>query len=171
MLKIEAQSTNASLRYRASPGEINSSLSPPQELHHNPLLFSSSSSSFSPHASDVMVTVTHSPLHVGSFFQAPAPSGGRRGRAERGSCHCSAFTLASPACARVFPLRRCDLVGGGGAGAGAALFSAAAAEASRGGLGGGGGVGGGGAGGLDGGLLLSAEDVPMDERRRYRYVQ
>lgn len=57
----------------------------------------------------------------------------------------------------MFPLRRCDWEGGGGAGAGAALFAAAAAVEGGGGARG---------GGRDG--RVSAEDVPREERLRYR---
>lgn len=65
--------------------------------------------------------------------------------------------MASPACARVFPLRRCDWEGGGGSGAGAALFAAAAGvEGSR------------AEGGTEG--RISADEVPSEERLRYRWV-
>lgn len=167
MLKIEAQSVAASLRYRSSgedainnrdDGDFHSSTLPPNHHHHHrqPL-----------HPSDVLVTVFHSPLHVGCFFQAPPFTNSSTGSSYSGAvevaaagdgCHCSAFTLASPVCAKVFPLRRCDLEGGGGGGAGAALFAAAAVGGSK-----------GRGDGLDGGLL-SAEDVPKEERLRYRYV-
>lgn len=154
MLNIEAQSNTAGgRRYRSSgPAADDESMFPPKEQRP------------SPHAFEVMVTVIHSPLHVGCFLQFPAPPIPEIEAAPApvvdDRCHCSVFTLASPACAKVFPLRRCDLEGGGGGGAGAALLAAAAARGGR----------GGGSAGREsgGGLLLSAEDVPKEERLRYR---
>ena len=111
----------------------------------------------------VLVTIVHSPLHVGCFFQPPATRNTARRQessySQQQTQHhrgCSAFSLASPACARVFPLRRCDWKGRGGGGAGAALFAAAAAVEGD----------GGGDGSTEG--EVSAEEVPKEERLRYR---
>lgn len=110
---------------------------------------------------NVHVTVIHVPIHIGCFLQAPTSVIGNgdtsNGVSDPGSNHagcCSAFTLASPACARIFPLRRCDLQGGGGQGVSAAMISAAGAAERN------------GSEGVDG--KISAEDVPREERLRYR---
>lgn len=159
MLKIEAQSSSSSRRRFAVPSSSSSShlappssapgateaslypsantVHPPAELQHDPL-------------PSVLVTIVHSPLHMGCFFQSPAIGSTTSSRG------CSAFSLASPACARVFPLRRCDWEGRGGGGAGAALFAAAAAVEGS----------GGGDGATEG--HVSAEEVPREERLRYR---
>ncbi|CAM9703344.1 unnamed protein product, partial [Laminaria digitata] len=116
----------------------------------------------------VIVSVMHSPLHIGCFLQSTVPGNSdsreqpRRSQAQAGGGQverCCAFSLASPACARVFPLRRCDWGGGGGGGAGAALFAAAAAVEGGGGAGEGSAVG-----------RVSAEEVPQEQRLRYRLL-
>lgn len=168
MLKIEAQRSSSS-RHRfyipsssspshpapsnSAPGATEASLSPsatslypPAEQQRDP--------------SSVLVTIVHSPLHVGCFFQSPAIrstdpviTGTSPVYQQKG---CSAFALASPGCARIFPLRRCDWEGAGGGGAGAALFAAAAAAE------------GGGARDSSAEGHVSAEEVPREERLRYR---
>lgn len=161
MLKIDAQSSSSSRRRfsvasnSAAPGSTEASLYPSATILHPPPEHQSDPSP------SVLVTIVHSPLHVGCFFQPPATSQRQSSYSEQQTQHqpkgCSAFSLASPACARTFPLRRCDWEGRGGAGAGAALFAAAAAVEG----------GGGGDGSTEG--QVSAEEVPKDERLRYRY--
>lgn len=167
MLKIKAQSSSSGRRRFSKPSP--SSSSPPSSSSIQTI-----ATEATPHLASttvdptVLVTIKHSPLHVGCFFQASttSTSGGgssldadqpldSEGQRRRG---CSAFSLASPACARVFPLRRCDWEGGGGGGAGAALFAAAAA------------VEGGGGGGGETRGHVSAEEVPRGDRLRYRYM-
>lgn len=159
MLKIDAQSSSVGRRRKAgavsSPSRDFSGLS--RLSPHTP------DSPVSKPPQDVLVTVIHSPIHMGSLLQAPAPrdrnarvtTTGSPSAEHRGRC--SAFALSSPACARVFPLRRCDLKGGGGEGAGAPLLAAAA------------GADGAGTQGRDG--LVTAEDVPREERLRFRLVR
>ncbi|CAM9353211.1 unnamed protein product, partial [Ectocarpus sp. 13 AM-2016] len=167
MLKIKAQSSSSGRRRFSKPSP--SSSSPPSSSSIQTI-----ATEAAPHLAStavdptVLVTIKHSPLHVGCFFQASttSTSGGgssvdvdqpldAEGKQRKG---CSAFSLASPACARVFPLRRCDWEGGGGGGAGAALFAAAAA------------VEGGGGGGGETRGHVSAEEVPRGERLRYRLL-
>ncbi|CBN74503.1 hypothetical protein Esi_0028_0118 [Ectocarpus siliculosus] len=167
MLKIKAQSSSSGRRRFSKPSP--SSTSPPSSSSTQTI-----ATEAAPHLAanavdpTVLVTIKHSPLHVGCFFQASTTitSGGgssvdvdqpldSQGQHQKG---CSAFSLASPACARVFPLRRCDWEGGGGGGAGAALFAAAAA------------VEGGGGGGGETRGHVSAEEVPRGERLRYRLL-
>lgn len=169
MLKIEAQSSSSSRRRFSvpsassvsAPGVTEASLYPSATLHPP-----------AEHQSDpfpsVLVSIVHSPLHMGCFFQSPAtrstnpaitptnPAEKQSPCVEQQQQLCSAFSLASPRCAQVFPLRRCDWAGRGGGGAGAALFAAAAAVEG----------GGGGDGSTEG--QVSAEEVPRDERLRYR---
>lgn len=173
MLKIEAQSSSSSRRRfsvpssssssssshpapsNSAPGATEASLYPSATTLHPP-----AEQQLEPLPS-VLVTIVHSPLHMGCFFQAPAirstnPAITRASPAQQQK-GCSGFSLASPSCARVFPLRRCDWEGRGGGGAGAALFAAAAAVKG----------GGGGDGSTEG--QVSAEEVPREERLRYRY--
>ncbi|CAN0536670.1 unnamed protein product, partial [Ectocarpus sp. 12 AP-2014] len=121
MLKIKAQSSSSGRRRFSKPSP--SSSSPPSSSSIQTI-----TTEAAPHLAStavdptVLVTIKHSPLHVGCFFQASTTStsdGGSsvdvdqpldaEGQQRKG---CSAFSLASPACARVFPLRRCDWEGG-----------------------------------------------------------
>lgn len=173
MLKIDAQSSSSSRRRFSAPSSSSSSHPEPS----NSAPSATEASSIYPSVAtlpppperqsdpfpSVLVTIVHSPLHVGCFFQPPGASGTVQRQSpyseqqtQQQQKGCAAFSLASPACARVFPLRRCDWVGRGGAGAGAALFAAAAAVEG----------GGGGDGSTEG--HVSAEEVPTEERLRYR---
>ena len=159
MLKIDAQSSSSSRRRfsvasSSAPGATETSLYPSANILHPPHEHQSNPSP------SVLVTIVHSPLHVGCFFQPPSTPLKQSSYSEHQTQQqqgCSAFSLASPACSRTFPLRRCDWEGRGGAGAGAALFAAAAAVEG----------GGGGDSSTEG--HVSAEEVPKDERLRYRY--
>ncbi len=170
MLKIEAQSSSTSRRRfsvaSSSSFHLPSSTSMPAAATTHPSTENPRDAS----SPSVLVTIVHSPLHVGCFFQ-PSPTkdtstntGGilSQGHSDAPCLEqkqqkgCSAFSLASPACAHVFPLRRCDWEGGGGGGAGAALFAAAAA------------VEGAGGGGRRAEGHVSAEEVPREERLRYK---
>ncbi|CAM9517687.1 unnamed protein product, partial [Ectocarpus fasciculatus] len=174
MLKIKAQSSSSGRRRFSKPSPSSSSSSPPSSssiqtiaTEAAPSVSAATAAAVDP---TVVVTIKHSPLHVGCFFQTTSTtstsSGGgssvnvdqtldSEGQRREG---CSAFSLASPACARVFPLRRCDWEGGGGGGAGAALFAAAAA------------VDGGGGGDGETRGHVSTEEVPREERLRYRLL-
>lgn len=173
MLKIDAEGGTSRRRYSSGVAATSDDAGPDclDRDFHGP----DSAASHPPE--NVLVSVVHSPIHIGCVLQAPAslsgdeattdPKVAAAGRghhgvptAAAGGGHmgqCSVFTLASPTCARLFPLRRCDLEGGGGEGAGAALLSAAAA------------VEGGERQGAEG--RVSAEDVPRNERLRYRWVR
>lgn len=179
MLKIQAQSSSTSRRRFAAPSSSPSPAFPsssPMPIPTEDSLYAPPATTLHPpneHHGDaspsVSVAIMHSPLHLGCFFQPPTarttnslnPTPGQTACPDHDDQQqgCSAFSLASPACARVFPLRRCDWEGGGGGGAGAALFAAAAAVE-----GGGGGDGGGGG-------HASAEEVPREERLQYRSVE
>lgn len=147
MLKIEAQSSSS--RHRFGPphnplSALDTTIdpsAPPQTPHRDP-------------SPDVLVAVIHSPLHIGCFLQPPTAGSSVKTQEQQ---RCPSFSLSSPACAGVFPLRRCDWgqARGTGAGAGAALFSAAAAVEGR-----------EGDRSAEGGV--SAEEVPRDERLRFR---
>jgi len=186
MLKIEAQSSSSSRRRfsvsSAPTPHPSSSTSIPAAAEGSlyPSATTTHHSTENPRDAlpSVLVTIVHSPLHVGCFFQpsptknastsisnahskgqSHAPNSAQQQQQQQQQQHqqgCSAFSLASPACAQVFPLRRCDWEGGGGGGAGAALFAAAAAV-----------EGGGGGRGSDEGHV-SAEEVPREERLRYK---
>lgn len=153
MLKIEAQSSSRTSFKGFSSDASTSSLfdtENPSTLetegvaydhlrHHDP-------------SSEVLVSVLHSPLHMGCFFRCPPSSGGYSVRDEPQIC--PAFSLANPACAGTFPLRRCDVGGVGASEVGELLAAAASVEGE------------GGDGTLEG--RISAEEVPRDERLRYR---
>lgn len=153
MLKIDAQSSSTS-RHRFSASFPSSSNPGATDALYPTHTVPPTGRGSSP---NISVTVIYSPLHMGCFLQ---PTTGRNNNPPRSNADadeqkaCVAFSLASPMCSRVFPLRRCDWEGAGGDGAGAALFAAAA-------------EGGAGEGSLDG--RMSAEAVPREERLRYRW--
>ena len=149
MLKIEAQSNSSRFRSGGFPSDASSftfdvegpfALSPAVPHHREP-------------PPTVLVSVLHSPLHMGCFLQCPPCPNRPTDYEEQGERQrCPAFSLAGPACAGTFPLRRCDI--GGIGGAGAALLSAAGVVEGKG-------------EGISEGRIL-AEEVPRDERLRYR---
>lgn len=149
MLKIEAQSSSRTSFKGVSSDASTSSLFdmdispegvPYNHLgHHDP-------------PAKVIVSVVHSPLHMGCFLRCPPSPGGYSVRDEPQIC--PAFSLANPACAGTFPLRRCDVGGVRASEVGELLAAAASVEGE-------------GGDGISEGRI-SAEEVPRDERLRYR---
>lgn len=151
MLKIEAQSSRRiSLKGFSSDAsrsslfdiEIPSEGTVHNHLHHD-----------DPPAK-VLVSVVHSPLHMGCFLRCPPSPGGYYSVRDEPQI-CPAFSLANPTCAGTFPLRRCDVGGVRASEVGELLAAAASVEGE------------GGDGIFEG--RISAEEVPRDDRLRYRY--
>ncbi|CAM9957760.1 unnamed protein product, partial [Discosporangium mesarthrocarpum] len=116
MLKIEAQSRLKPLQTptAGTSGLPSSPLGDPRPVHP-PV-------SQAPAQPDVMVSVIHSPLHVGAFLQnwvhgqqgkGIGKGKGKRKENMKPPPGASAFVLGSPECSRAFPLRPCDLRMGG----------------------------------------------------------